>query len=72
MSIATHEVRIDFNESHARIQRSNDKSTKIHANIIEIIVQNEFRKKRICQINTLSDHYYYSSINIILKRIDEI
>ena len=65
-------MKIDFNESHACIQQSNHKSTKIHANIIEIVVQNELKKERICQINIFSDHYYCLSIDIVSKRIKEI
>ena len=72
MSIIIYEMRINFNELHIYIQWSNYKLIKIYINIIEIIVQNELRKKKIYQINILSNHYYYSLINIILKKINEI
>ena len=69
-SIATYGVRIGFKGPYTRIQRPNHKSTKTHADTIETAIQNELKKERIRQIDTLPDHYYCSPIGIVPKRTD--
>ena len=70
--IVQYGIRVGYEGSLVRTQRPNHSSVYVNVNVINEIIQSELAKDRIMEIPSLPSQYFYSPIDLIPKKSDDI